>query len=58
MSQRNPMNERYTSEERTGVTRKSAASAKPKSKAAASVTVKSAKKTPEQREGRPQGGRR
>ncbi|WP_278798582.1 hypothetical protein [Adlercreutzia caecimuris] len=49
MSQRNPMNERYTSEERTGVTRKSAASAKPKSKAAASVTVKSAKKTPEQR---------
>ena len=43
------MNERYTSEERTGVTRKSAASAKPKSKAAASVTVKSAKKTPEQR---------
>ncbi|WP_288070397.1 hypothetical protein [Adlercreutzia caecimuris] len=49
MSQRNTMNERYTSEERTGVTRKSAASAKPKSKAAASVTVKSAKKTPEQR---------
>ncbi len=49
MSQRNPMNERYTSEERTGVTRKSAASAKPKSKAVASVTVKSAKKTPEQR---------
>ena len=43
------MNERYTSEERTGVTRKSAASAKPKSKAAASVTVNSAKKTPEQR---------
>ena len=49
MSQRNPMNERYTSEDRTGVTRKSAASAKPKAKAAASVTVKSAKKTPEQR---------
>ena len=49
MSQRNPMNERYTSEERTGTTRKSAASAKPKAKAAASVTVKSAKKTPEQR---------
>ncbi len=43
------MNERYTSEERTGTTRKSAASAKPKAKAAASVTVKSAKKTPEQR---------
>ena len=35
MSQRNPMNERYTSEDRTGVTRKSAASAKPKAKAAA-----------------------
>ena len=35
MSQRNPMNERYTSEERTGTTRKSAASAKPKAKAAA-----------------------
>ncbi len=49
MSQRNPMNERYTAEDRTGTTRKSAASAKPKSKAASSVTVKTAKKTPEQR---------
>ena len=39
MSQRNPMNERYTSEERTGKTRKSAASAKPSSKAASSVRV-------------------
>ena len=39
MSQRNPMNERYTSDEHRGTTRKSAASAKPKSKAASSVTV-------------------
>lgn len=49
MSQRNPMNERYTSEERTGVSRKSAASAKPKTKAASSVVVKSAEKTPQQK---------
>ena len=58
MSQRNPMNERYTSDERTGVTRKSAASAKPKSKAAASVTVKSAKKTPEQKKAAEKAARR
>ena len=32
MSQRNPMNERYQSEDHQGKTRKSAASAKPKSK--------------------------
>lgn len=44
MSQRNPMNERYTSEDRRGTTRKSAASAKPKSKAASSVTVVPGKK--------------
>lgn len=49
MSQRNPMNERYTSEERTGKTRKSAASAKPKMQAAASVTIKSTEKTPQQK---------
>ena len=42
MSQRNPMNERYTAEDRTGKTRKSAASAKPKAKAAASVRIESA----------------
>ncbi len=42
MSQRNPMNERYT-EERTGKTRKSAASAKPATKAASSVRVQGAK---------------
>ena len=58
MSQRNPMNERYTSEERTGTTRKSAASAKPKAKAAASVTVKSAKKTPEQRKAEEKAARK
>lgn len=37
MTQRNPMNERYQSDEKTGKTRKSAASAKPATKAAASV---------------------
>lgn len=49
MSQRNPMNERYTTESKRGVTRKSAASAKPKSQAAASVTVGTRKKTPAER---------
>lgn len=49
MSQRNPMNERYTSDKHVGTTRKSAASAKPKSKAAASVTMGTSKKTPQQR---------
>lgn len=49
MSQRNPMNERYTSDERTGKTRKSAAAAKPKAQAAASVVVKKAGKTPQER---------
>ena len=39
MSQRNPMNERYTNDKRANVSRKSAASAKPKTKAAASVTI-------------------
>lgn len=37
MSQRNPMNERYTTEHKGGSTRKSAASAKPVTKAASSV---------------------
>lgn len=41
MSQRNPMNDRYTTDERTGKTRKSAASAKPASKAASSVRLQS-----------------
>lgn len=37
MTQRNPMNERYTDENRTGKTRKSSASAKPKAERAATV---------------------
>ena len=41
------MNDRYQEEHR-GVTRKSAASAKPKSKAAASVVIKSDKKSPQE----------
>ena len=49
MSQRNPMNERYQSEEHSGVSRKSAASAKPKAKAAASVIVQSSEKSPQQK---------
>ena len=39
MTQRNPMNDRYNGENRPGKTRKSAASAKPATKAAASVHV-------------------
>ena len=49
MTQRNPMNERYQSEDRKGATRKSAASAKPVSKAASSVRIQSTKKTPQQK---------
>ena len=49
MSQRNPTNERYTAEGRTGKTRKSAASAKPKMKVAATVVPKAAKKTKQQK---------
>lgn len=49
MSTRNPMNERYQSEERRGVTKKSAASAKPKTKAAASVYIKPTEKTPQEK---------
>lgn len=45
MTQRNPMNERYTTDDgRKGVTRKSAASAKPATKAAASVYIEPKKK--------------
>lgn len=43
------MNERYQSEERRGVTKKSAASAKPKAKAAASVYIKPKEKTPQEK---------
>lgn len=49
MSTRNPMNERYTSEERHGVSRKSAASAKPKTRAAATVYIKPTEKTPKEK---------
>ncbi len=49
MSQRNPMNERYTTDAHKGVARKSAASAKPKTKAASSVTIKPNKKTPQEK---------
>ena len=46
MSTRNPMNERYTTDaERTGSSRKSASSAKPKAKAANTVTVVGTAKT-------------
>lgn len=45
MSQRNPMNERYQNDEHQGKTRKSAASAKPKSAAASSVYIKPKTKT-------------
>ena len=43
MSQRNPTNERYTADGRTGKTRKSAESAKPKMKVAATVVPHASK---------------
>lgn len=49
MSQRNPMNERYQVEGHRGSARRSAASAKPKAKAAASVTYSSPKKSAKER---------
>ena len=45
MTQRSPMNERYSTEKHKGTTRKSASSAKPKREAAASVTVVAKTKT-------------
>lgn len=48
MSQRNPMNDRYQSDIK-GQTKKSAASMKPKSKAAASVYVKPSGHTPQEK---------
>ncbi|NPD30755.1 hypothetical protein HLV37_02530 [Eggerthellaceae bacterium zg-1084] len=48
MSQRNPLNERYQNEERTGKTRKSAASAKPTAKRAGTVRMEPPK-TPKQK---------
>ena len=44
MSQRNPMNDRYQTDEHAGKTRKSAASMKPKTKAASTVHVQSTAK--------------
>ena len=49
MSQRNPMKERYQGEKVKGQTKKSAASAKPKTKAASSVYVRSTKKTEQEK---------
>ncbi len=43
MAQRNPMNQRYTGEQKQGKTRKSAASARPARKAGDSVRMKSSK---------------
>ena len=58
MSQRNPMNQRYNSEKPVGTTRKSAASAKPKTRAAASVTTKTSKKTPKEKKAEQKAARR
>lgn len=58
MSQRNPMNERYMRDDHKGVARKSAASAKPKAKAASTVTVVSNKKTPQQKKAAAKAERR
>lgn len=49
MSQRNPMNDRYQTDEHQGKTRKSAAAAKPKSKAASSVRMQPTTKTKQQK---------
>lgn len=49
MTQRNPMNSRYQSDEKLGKTRKSAAAAKPSTKAAATVCVAPPKTKKEKR---------
>lgn len=49
MSQRNPMNDRYQTDEHLGKTRKSAAAMKPKTKAAQSVRMQPKVKTKEQK---------
>lgn len=49
MSTRNPNNERYSSDNHSGVTRKSASSMKPKREVASGVTVKTNKKTPQEK---------
>lgn len=58
MSQRNPMNDRYTSEGKKGQTRKSAAKAKPKTKAAASVYLESRELTPQQKKQKQKAARK
>src|SRR5699024_8162880 len=49
MSQRNPLNDRYRTDEHRGQTGKSAASVKPKTKAASSVRVQPTEKTKQQK---------
>lgn len=49
MTQRNPLNDRYQVDERQGKTRKSAASVKPKTKAASSVRIQPTEKTKQQK---------
>lgn len=49
MSQRNPMNDRYTTDSKKGQSRKSAAKAKPKAKAASSVHVQRLEKTKQEK---------
>ena len=56
MSQRNPMNDRYQTDEHRGQTRKSAAAMKPKSKAAASVRVQPNEKTKQQKKAEKKAG--
>ena len=58
MSQRNPLNDRYQTDEVRGKTRKSAASAKPKSQAAASVVVKPQKKSAKDRKAEEKAARK
>lgn len=49
MSQRNPMNDRYQTDEHRGQTRKSAATMKPKTKAASTVRMQPTVKTKQQK---------
>ena len=49
MTQRNPMNDRYQSDTPKGQTKRSASSLKPKTKAAASVYMRSNEKTPQEK---------
>lgn len=49
MSQRNPMNDRYQTDEHRGQTRKSAATMKPKTKAASTVRMQPTTKTKQQK---------